>query len=157
MVSETKCWNFCFSLLAAHQPHVAIQEANINSTIAVSELFPDTCMHSVYRNDRNTHGGGVCKLQIHITKPRGTYMKPSFLDTVSCFSILSFTTWRKHAYIFDSLTPHFYIVKLGVYRGIQFFFLFLLETPQSMFLNRNMKKFSFWKWSFLYIWIGVFS
>ena len=39
------------------------------------------------------------------------------------------------------------------------------EYPQSMFLSRNMKNirvfylkfFSFWRWVFLYIWIGVFS
>ena len=45
-----------------HQPHVvAIQETKIDSTIT-SELFPETCMYSVYRKDRHTHGGGVMLL-----------------------------------------------------------------------------------------------
>ena len=39
--------------LAAHQPHVvAVQETKIDSTITTSELFPETCMYSVYRKDR---------------------------------------------------------------------------------------------------------
>ena len=36
------------AFLDAHQPH-AIQETKIDSTIATSELFPETCMYSVYR------------------------------------------------------------------------------------------------------------
>ena len=43
-----------------HQPHVvAIQETKIDSSIATSELFPETCSYSVYRKDRKIHGGGV--------------------------------------------------------------------------------------------------
>ena len=43
-----------------HQPHVvAIQETKIDSSVATSELFPETCPYSVYRKDRNIHGGGV--------------------------------------------------------------------------------------------------
>ena len=46
-----------------HQPHVvAIQETKIDSSIATSELFPETCLYSVYRKDRNIHGGGVMLL-----------------------------------------------------------------------------------------------
>ena len=46
-----------------HQPHVvAIQETKIDSSIATSELFPETCPYSVYRKDRNIHGGGVMLL-----------------------------------------------------------------------------------------------
>ena len=38
------------AFLNAHQPHVvAIRETKIDSTIATSELFPETCMYSVYR------------------------------------------------------------------------------------------------------------
>ena len=48
------------AFLDFHQPHVvAIQETKIDSSIATSELFPETCPYSVYRKDRNIHGGGV--------------------------------------------------------------------------------------------------
>ena len=51
------------AFLDFHQPHVvAIQETKIDSSIATSELFPETCPHSVYRKDRNIHGGGVMLL-----------------------------------------------------------------------------------------------
>ena len=51
------------AFLDFHQPHVvAIQETKINSSIATSELFPETCPYSVYRKDRNIHGGGVMLL-----------------------------------------------------------------------------------------------
>ena len=51
------------AFLDFHQPHVvAIQETNIDSSIATSELFPETCPYSVYRKDRNLHGGGVMLL-----------------------------------------------------------------------------------------------
>ena len=85
---------------------------------------------------------------------------------------------RKHI-ILTFLNPLLYS-KTGVHMGYTLFFFFLLknidcgyllelprrgssnEYPQSMFLSRNMKnisfwKFSFWWWNFLYIWIGVFS
>ena len=51
------------ALLDFHQPHVvAIQETKIDSSVATSELFPETCPYSVYRKDRNVHGGGVMLL-----------------------------------------------------------------------------------------------
>ena len=51
------------AFLDFHQPHVvAIQETKIDSSIATSELFPETCSFSVYRKDRNIHGGGVILL-----------------------------------------------------------------------------------------------
>ena len=78
-------------------------------------------------------------------------------------------------YNFDPLKPHFYIVKLG-FTGVYINFLIsaqkhrlwvLVRTayPQSMFwaeIWKNirvlyLKIFSFWRWNFLYIWIGVFS
>ena len=37
------------AFLDFHQPHVAIQETKIDSSIATSELFPETCPYSVYR------------------------------------------------------------------------------------------------------------
>ena len=46
------------AFLYFHQPYVvAIQETKIDSAIATSELFPETCPYSVYRKDRNLHGG----------------------------------------------------------------------------------------------------
>ena len=46
-----------------HNPHiVAIQETKIDSSIATSELFPETCPYNIYRKDRNFHGGGVMLL-----------------------------------------------------------------------------------------------
>ena len=40
------------AFLDFHQPHVvAIQETKIDSSIATSELFPETCPYSVYRKD----------------------------------------------------------------------------------------------------------
>ena len=53
------------AFLAFHQPHVvAIQETKIkiDSSIAISELFPETCPYSVYRKDRHIHGGGIMLL-----------------------------------------------------------------------------------------------
>ena len=51
------------AFLDFNQPHVvAIQETKIDSSIATSELFPETCPYSVYRKDRNIHGGGVMLL-----------------------------------------------------------------------------------------------
>ena len=41
---------------------MAIQETKIDSSIATSELFPETCPNNVYRKDRNLHGGGVMLL-----------------------------------------------------------------------------------------------
>ena len=46
-----------------HQTYVvAIQETKIDSSIATSELFPETCPYSVYRKDINIHGGRVMLL-----------------------------------------------------------------------------------------------
>ena len=85
-------------------------------------------------------------------------------------------------YNFDPFKPHFYIVKLE-FTGIRIIFLFLLknidcvyslktprqgisnEYPQSIFWAKYEKdqsfffiwNFSFWRWNFQYIWIGVFS
>ena len=50
------------AFLDFHQPHVAIQETKIDSSIATSELFPETCLYNVYRKDRNIRGGGVMLL-----------------------------------------------------------------------------------------------
>ena len=51
------------AFLDFHQPHiVAIQETKIDSSIATSELFPESCPYNVYRKDRNLHGGGVMLL-----------------------------------------------------------------------------------------------
>ena len=51
------------AFLDFHQPHiVAIQETKIDSSIATSELFPESCLYNVYRKDRNLHGGGVMLL-----------------------------------------------------------------------------------------------
>ena len=51
------------AFLDFHQPHVvAVQETKIDSSIATSELFPETCPHSIYRKDRNIHGSGVMLL-----------------------------------------------------------------------------------------------
>ena len=51
------------AFLDFHQPHiVAIQETKIDSSIATSELFPESFPYNVYRKDRNLHGGGVMLL-----------------------------------------------------------------------------------------------
>ena len=48
------------AFLDFHQPHaVAIQETKIDSSIATSELLPETCP---YRKDRDLHGAGVMLL-----------------------------------------------------------------------------------------------
>ena len=88
---------------------------------------------------------------------------------------------KTYLYNFDPLKLLY--IKTGVYRGIHYFFLFLLknmdcgyssepprrggsnEYPQSMFWVEmwkiweflSEKNFSFWWWNFQYIWIGVFS
>ena len=50
------------AFLDFHQPHV--EETKIDSSIATSKLFPETCPYIVYRKDRNIHGGGVMLLAI---------------------------------------------------------------------------------------------
>ena len=51
------------AFLDFHQPHVvAIQETKVDSSIAIAELFPETCQYSVNRKDRNIHGDGVMLL-----------------------------------------------------------------------------------------------
>ena len=51
------------AFLDFHRPHiVAIQETKIDSSIATSELFPESCPYNIYRKDRNLHGGGVMLL-----------------------------------------------------------------------------------------------
>ena len=53
------------AFLDVHNPHiVAIQETKIDSSIATSELFPETCLYNIFRKDRNLHGGGVCSSSI---------------------------------------------------------------------------------------------
>ena len=48
------------AFLDAHSPHiVAIQEIKIDSSIATSELFPETCPYNIFRKDRNLHVDGV--------------------------------------------------------------------------------------------------
>ena len=41
---------------------MAIQETKIDSSMATSELFPESCPYNIYRKDRNLHGGGVMLL-----------------------------------------------------------------------------------------------
>ena len=36
---------------------VASQETKTDNTVTTSELLPETCVYSVYRKYRNTHGG----------------------------------------------------------------------------------------------------
>ena len=49
------------TFLVFHQPHVvAIQETKIDSSVATSELFPETCPYSIYRKDRNIMVAGSC-------------------------------------------------------------------------------------------------
>ena len=51
------------AFLDVHNPHiVAVQETKIDSSIATSELFPETCPYNIFRKDRNLHGGGVILL-----------------------------------------------------------------------------------------------
>ena len=48
------------AFLEVDNPHiVAIQETKIDSSIATSELFPETCPYNIFRN---LHGGGVMLL-----------------------------------------------------------------------------------------------
>ena len=48
------------AFLDFNQPSVVvIQETKINSSIATSELFPETCPYSVYSKNRNIHGSGA--------------------------------------------------------------------------------------------------
>ena len=41
---------------------MAVQETKIDSSIATSELFPESCPYNVYRKDRNLLNGGVMLL-----------------------------------------------------------------------------------------------
>ena len=83
------------AFLEVHQPHVvAIQETKIDSSIATSELFPETCQYNVFRKDRNLHGGGVMLL-IHKDIP---HMPLSELENDSE------SVWAK---IFANKTSHY--------------------------------------------------
>ena len=45
------------AFLEVHQPHVvAIQETKIDSSVATSELFPETGQYNVFKKNRNLHG-----------------------------------------------------------------------------------------------------
>ena len=45
--------------LEVHQPHgVVIQETKIDSSVATSKLFPETCPYNIFRKDRTLRGGG---------------------------------------------------------------------------------------------------
>ena len=51
------------AFLDVHNPHiVAVQETKIDSSIATSELFPETRPYNIFRKDRNLHGGRVMLL-----------------------------------------------------------------------------------------------
>ena len=83
------------AFLEVHQPHVvAIQETKIDSSIATSELFPETCQYNIFRKDRNLHGGGVMLL-IHKDSP---HMPLSELENDSE------SVWAK---IFANKTSHY--------------------------------------------------
>ena len=83
------------AFLEVHQPHVvAIQETKNDSSIATSELFPETCQYNVFRKDRNLHGGGVMLL-IHKDIP---HMPLSELENDSE------SVWAK---IFANKTSHY--------------------------------------------------
>ena len=57
------------AFLVCHKPDiVAIQETKIDSSVATSELLPDSCSYNAYRQDRNLHSGGVM-LFIHKNIP----------------------------------------------------------------------------------------
>ena len=101
---------------------------------------------------------------------------------VGCIFLTFYLITKTCLYNFDPLKPHCYIVKLGL-QGYTLFFLFLLKNihsgysselprgggsdvyPQSMFKQKYeiyqsfiyLKIVSFWRWNFLYIWVGVFS
>ena len=49
------------AFLDFHQPHVVvIQETKIDSSVATSELFPETCPYSVYRTEISMVAGSCC-------------------------------------------------------------------------------------------------
>ena len=104
-----------------------------------------------------------------------------FVDYLMALLNVSQHIWQSitktRLYNFDPLKPHFYKVKLG-FRGVYIIFLISAQkhrlwvlvwtasrVPTIYILSRNMKHirvfylkiFSFWRWNFLYIWIGVFS
>ena len=61
------------AFLDFQQPHiVAIQETKLDSSIATSELFPESCPYNIYRKDRNLHGGDcyLFTMIFHICPPR---------------------------------------------------------------------------------------
>ena len=104
-------------------------------------------------------------------------------ELLSCFFVSVIPITKTYLYNFDPLNHHFYVVKPG-FTGYTLFFLSLLknidcgyplepprrggsnEYQQSMFWAEIWKKirtffflktFSFWWYTFQYIWIGVLS
>ena len=90
---------------------------------------------------------------------------------------------KTYLYNFDPLKPHFYIVKLG-FTGVYIIFSYfcsktyivgtrwnslgevVLTSTHNLSFKQKYEKiseffylkiFGFWRWNFLYIWIGVFS
>ena len=97
---------------------------------------------------------------------------------IICFTPSLLRITKTCLYNFDPLKPHFYIVKTGVYRDINYFFLFLLkniysgyslephrrggsnEYPQSMFWaeiwKQNIKVFLSEKFQFLEVLLYIY-
>ena len=83
------------AFIDVHNPHiVVIQETKIDSSIATSELFPETCPYNIFRKDRNLHGGGLMLL-IHKDIPH---------MTLSELKNDSESVWVK---VFDNKTFHY--------------------------------------------------
>ena len=62
-ISNFVSYRFQLDLLAFldvnNPPIETIQETKIDSSIATSELFPETCPYNIFRKDRNLHFCGV--------------------------------------------------------------------------------------------------
>ena len=67
------------------------------------------------------------------------YGENFFISKVLLFLFLHEKIMKKYIYNFDPIKPLFYIVK-GVYRGIHYFFLFLLKNIDCGYLLELRKK-----------------
>ena len=81
-----------------------------------------------------------------------------------CCSHISEGITQTYLYNSDPHKSHFYMVKLG-FKGVYIINPVLTSTHNLRFEQKcekyksffYLKVFSFWRWTFLYIWIGVFS
>ena len=78
-MSGVRNWIYWLSLRSTAPTVVATQETKIDSSVATSEFFSETCHYNVPRKNRSLHVGGVMILIhkdiLHMTLPGENYLQ----------------------------------------------------------------------------------